>query len=120
MRITGLATDRAVLGEVGARIEAARLQRNWTRRRLADETGVGVRTLARLESGQGATLVNVVRVLRGLGLLEALDRALPEAGPTPMQQLRLGGRRRRARPRRGQDAAGDAWTWGDPPGGERA
>ena len=117
MRITSLTTDDALLAEIGARVERARLDRDWTQARLAEEAGIGERTLKRLEAGQGATLVNFLRVLRVLGLLDGLEVLVPEAGPSPVQQAALAGRRRRRasgstpvtppRPDPGE------WSWGD-------
>ena len=49
MRIEKTITDDGVLAEVGARLQRARLERNQTQQQLADEAGIGVRTLERLE-----------------------------------------------------------------------
>ena len=118
MRIEKTSTDDAVLAEVGARLQRARLERNQTQQQLADEAGIGVRTLERLESGRGATLTNVVRVLRALDLLDALDRALPPPLASPVERLKLAGRRRRrasgtSAPPPESRPGDEAWTWGD-------
>jgi XRE family aerobic/anaerobic benzoate catabolism transcriptional regulator len=42
-----------VLAVVGERVKQARLGRRWTRRELAERSGVSVRFLAQLESGRG-------------------------------------------------------------------
>ena len=58
-------------------VEAWRKLRGLTQTQLADRAGVGRRTIARLESGDGGvTIENLLRVLRALGLLETLPRAL--------------------------------------------
>ncbi|MEW6583172.1 MAG: transcriptional regulator [Actinomycetota bacterium] len=120
MRIASAFTDAAVLGELGRRIERTRLERNLSQAALADVAAVGLNTLRRLEGGQGSTLVNLIRVLRALDLLEGLDRLVPEPAPSPIQQLRLAGRRRRrASGRRGEvgegppPGAASGWRWGD-------
>lgn len=41
-----------VLSEVGPRLKALRLHRGWTLAEVAEETGISVSTLSRLESGQ--------------------------------------------------------------------
>lgn len=41
-----------VLSEVGPRLKALRLHRGWTLADVAEETGISVSTLSRLESGQ--------------------------------------------------------------------
>jgi transcriptional regulator with XRE-family HTH domain len=43
---------------------------------VADRAGVGISTVQRLESGEGASLDNLLRVARALGLLEELASAL--------------------------------------------
>jgi hypothetical protein len=59
MRIHALTSDTAVLGELGQRLA------RW-----------------RLEAGESVQLTNLVRVLRALGLLDALDCRSP-VGPFP-------------------------------------
>lgn len=118
MRLEVTSTDDAVLAEIGARLQRTRLERNQTQQQLADEAGIGVRTLERLESGRGATLGNVVRVLRALDLLDAFDRALPPPLASPVERLKLAGRRRRRAsgmltPPRAADRDDPTWTWGD-------
>jgi transcriptional regulator with XRE-family HTH domain len=108
--------DSAVLEELGARLRGARLARNLSQERLAEEAGVGRVTLQRIETGQPASLVNVIRVLRTLDLLDGLEGLLPAAAPSPIDELRRQGRRRRAgSPRAPADEHEEAprWRWGD-------
>lgn len=120
MRIDSQLTDEAVLGELGRRVAQARLERNIGQAALSAEAGVGLATLQRLEQGRAVSSTNLIRVLRALGLLETLDRAVPEPLPSPIEQLQLGGRRRRrARPPRdagAPDASPEPWRWGDESG----
>ena len=117
MNISEQVSDEAVLRELGGRLAAARLARNLTQAALAAEAGVSKRTVERLESGEvAARLSAFVRVCRALGLVERLELFIP-ASPTisPIEQLKLAGRRRkRASGRRGRPAASKRkWTWGD-------
>lgn len=51
--------------------------RGLTQSQLADRSGVSINTLNRLEGGDGGVSTeNLLRVLRGLGILESLTRAL--------------------------------------------
>lgn len=95
MKITSKLTDDAVLEQIGSRLARTRLERNLTQVTLADAAGVGLATLQRLEAGQGANLVSLLRVLRTLGLLDALEALLPEPTPSPLELLKLQGSRRR-------------------------
>jgi transcriptional regulator with XRE-family HTH domain len=114
MRFDSRITDDAVLAEIGARIERTRLERNLTQRHVAHEAGVGERTLKRLEAGGGGNLTTLVRVLRALDLLPGLEALLPEPLPSPIQQARLAGaRRRRASEPPAPSPPEDGWTWGD-------
>ena len=97
MQITANLGDDAILRELGARIERARLERDLTQQQVADEAGVTRASVANLEAGASTRLVTVIRVLRVLGFVDALGQILPEAdGPSPIELARLGGRRRRA------------------------
>ena len=116
MRIDPQLTDAAVLAELGSRLARIRLERNLTQREVADNAGVALPTVQRLEAGESATLVSVIRILRALDLLGALDALVPEPSPSPLELLKLHGRtRRRAsrrKPRSGRDETAP-WTWGD-------
>jgi transcriptional regulator with XRE-family HTH domain len=50
--------------------------RQLTVEEVADRAGVGRSTVLRLESGQGASLENVLRVARALGIMDSLVAAL--------------------------------------------
>ena len=119
MRITSQLTDGAVLAELGSRLARTRLERNLTQEELGFEAGVGVATVRRLEDGQSVRLASLIRVLRFLGLLDALDVLVPEPVPSPIERLRLrGNERQRARRRAGPRPEGSAWRWGDERQGE--
>lgn len=115
MKMGKRATDEAVLGELGARLAKARLERNLTQAQLAAEAGVSKNTVQRLESGSVATqLSGFIRVCRVLDLVERFDLLVPEPVPSPVEQLKLRGRRRqRASTKRQVKAAPKTWQWGD-------
>jgi transcriptional regulator with XRE-family HTH domain len=117
MRIESLNSDETVLAELGRRLARTRLERNLSQQQLAREAGVSRATIERLEAGDPIKSSNLVRVLRSLGLLDALDRLIPEPLPSPVERLRLQGRRRqRARTPRGDLLANQPpgpWRWGD-------
>jgi transcriptional regulator with XRE-family HTH domain len=113
MKIQDDSPDPAALQELGQRLTRARLDRNLTQADLAREAGVSKRTVERLEAGKSTQLGNLLRMLRALDLLGRLDALVPESPPSPVEQLRLEGRRRERARRATPPAAGRSWTWGD-------
>lgn len=117
MKITSQISDQSVLAELGERIAQTRLERNLSQAAVAAEAGIGLATLERLESGRATRLDTFVRVLRALGMVEALDHAVPPPLVSPIEQLKLQGRRRRraGAARRAPDAGGEPgpFRWGD-------
>jgi transcriptional regulator with XRE-family HTH domain len=126
MRFEELMTDAAVLAELGRRLTRHRLERNWTQADLAAEAGIGQATVQRAERGDSVQMTSMIKLLRTLGLLGALDAGVPESISLPIAQLERERRRvrRRASPRahRPEESAGPGepgerpWVWGDEPG----
>ncbi|MDP8080112.1 helix-turn-helix domain-containing protein [Phocoenobacter skyensis] len=54
---------------LGQRLKQHRLHQNLTQAQLAEQIGVGVSTVVRIESGKGGTLENVLHIAIGLGLI---------------------------------------------------
>ena len=96
------ATTEETLREIGQRLRRYRLQQNRTAFDVAREAGIGARTLERAEAGENPTLETVVRILRALGRLDALDAFLPPPLVSPIQLARMHGkeRQRAGTPRR--------------------
>jgi len=117
MKITKQATDKAILAELGERLTRIRLERNFTQVQLAGEAGVAKSTVQRLEAGAVATqLSGFIRVCRVLDLIERFDLLIPEPVPSPVEQLKLAGRKRqRASTAKLAKASGKKWQWGDKP-----
>ena len=117
MKITKQATDQAVLSELGGRLAQVRLERNLTQAQLAEQAGVSKRTVERLESGSVATQMSgFIRVCRVLDLLDRFDLLVTEPGPSPVEQLKLRGRKRqRASAKRKTKISPKKWQWGDEP-----
>ncbi len=114
MDINRLMTDQAILGELGKRLAARRVQMNLTQSQAAHEAGVSKRTMSRIETGESTQVTNLVRVLRVLGLLDAIQAVLPREGFSPMALLLSKGRvPRRASAKRKRPERKTPWTWGD-------
>jgi transcriptional regulator with XRE-family HTH domain len=114
MKITGLLTDDAVLAEIGERLARRRLELQLTQAAVAEQAGIGKRTLERMEAGQASQLGTLVRVLRVLDAMPGLDGLIPESGPRPMDLLQRKGKpRQRASGKRSGTSAEEPWHWGE-------
>ncbi len=82
-------SDAAILKEIGARIKSRRISRGIKQLELAAESGIGVSTIAKIESGQSVSFLLLVSVMRTLGLLENLDLLVPKQRPSPMELLKM-------------------------------
>ena len=116
MKIDSDLTDEALLKLIGERLAGLRLARNLTQQQLAEEAGLGLRTVQRLESGAAATqLSGFMRVCRVLDLVENFETLIPEPVASPMAQLKLRSRRRkRATGKKAATGKPKSWTWGEP------
>ena len=65
-------TPSEIAAILGKRLKQQRLQQNITQAILAERAGIGISTIARIESGQGGTLDNVIRMASALGLINEL------------------------------------------------
>jgi transcriptional regulator with XRE-family HTH domain len=89
--------------EICQRLSMYRLQINLTQDEIAVRTGLNQKTISHAESGKDPRLSTIIKILRALGRLEALDAFLPKPGISPLMLAKMAGReRRRARkPRHG-------------------
>lgn len=114
-------SDDAILTELGRRLSRYRIDARMTQQALADRAGISKSTLERIEAGAPSQLPNLIRVLRALDMLPALDHAIPPPAPRPMELLRNQHKApQRVRKTRSQTSAsaGDTatstpWVWGD-------
>jgi len=79
-----IASDRAILKELGERIRKLRLRKNITQEALAESTLMAVGTIKSLEAGKGK-LSTLVAVLRELGALDQLDKFIPPVTISPIK-----------------------------------
>ncbi len=102
------AASRHIEKGLCTRLQEIRLSKNVTQQQLATEAGVSLRTITRLESGDGVTLDVFIRVISALNLEKSLETLLPDPSIRPLERVQHGGRQRlRARPK----PAGEATTW---------
>ncbi|MES2604115.1 MAG: helix-turn-helix transcriptional regulator [Pseudomonadota bacterium] len=114
MKLSTTLSDSAILQELGERLAQLRLARNLSQEALAAEAGLSLRTLTRLEAGEPSQTVNLLRVLRVLGLLENLEVLIPPPAISPLQQLKLQGKTRKRASRQTQPTVAEPespWQW---------
>lgn len=99
--------------KLGERLAHLRLSRNVTQGELARDAGIHLRTLRRLESGEGASLDTFIRVLVALGIEGNLDLLVPDPGIRPIERVRLKGHERRRARASGKEQPDEPWQWGD-------
>ena len=108
-------TSQVLRIELGRRLAKLRLSRNVTQRTLAEDAGIGLRTLRRIEAGQPSGLDSLLRVVIALGLGEGLLSAVPTREVRPIERMDSGGKeRQRARPRKIASPS-DPWSWAEDP-----
>ena len=108
-----IATSRQIEAALCARLVNIRLARNITQAHLAKQAGVSLRTIGRMEKGEGVSLDTFIRVMTALGIQQNLEVLLPDPSIRPIERAgALKKERRRARPRQPKKRK-DAWSWGD-------
>lgn len=109
-----LLSDKNIEASLCSRLELERLRRNITQADLARQAGVSVRTIRRMEKGEGISLATFIRVLKALRLEERLDALLPEQDISPIARVSKTMRvRERASGKRGNPKPSSDWQWGD-------
>ena len=88
---------------LGSRLRELRLLKNLDQVSLAERAGVSLNALKHLETGQGARVSSLIKVLRGLDRADWLQTLTPAVSISPMQMLKRENRapkRARRRPRK--------------------
>jgi transcriptional regulator with XRE-family HTH domain len=85
-------TSHELEQRLGTRLRELRLLKNIDQRSLAIRAGVSLNALKHLESGKGARVNSLVKVLRALDRADWLETLAPIVSISPMQMLRQGHR----------------------------
>lgn len=88
MKINNLTPGSIILKELGERLAKHRKQRGLSQDDLAEEAGLGVATLRRMEAGDGSQMESWLKLLKALQMMSAIDRFLPETAESPMAQAK--------------------------------
>ena len=77
--------DEMILQKIGERLKAVRLKQNITQQRLAEDSGVSLSSVKKIENGEIRSLDSFVRILRTLGKLEVLQPLVEEEQLSPSE-----------------------------------
>lgn len=86
-------TDAAIAQEIGQRLEQIRLEANIPQRMILEELGISKGSYRNALKGKAKFEV-IIGILRILGKLENLDSFLPPAPFSPIELLKLEGKKR--------------------------
>lgn len=73
---------------LGEDIRSIRLRQNLDQRTLAERSDVSLSALRNLETGQGASLTTLIKVIRSLGKTDWLEALSPIITVSPLQALK--------------------------------
>ena len=106
--INDLTPEDEILKGLAQRLARIRKAQGYSQTRLAEEAGIGVATLRRIEAGQDSQLGTWLKLLKALNMSGAIDALLPETFISPMAEALAGNRRKRRGP-----ASSSRIVWGD-------
>jgi transcriptional regulator with XRE-family HTH domain len=108
-----VASGKQIESALCSRLEQIRLSRNITQSELAKEAGVSVRTIIRMEKGEGISLNTFIRVLTALNIQQNLELLLPDPSVQPIERVKNdNGERKRARSKQTTNGK-KSWIWGE-------
>ena len=95
MKISQLTPEKEILGELGQRLARIRKQQGISQDVLAEEAGIGVATLRRIEGGQDSQMETWLKVMKSLRMIASVDALLPENFNSPMAEALADNKRAR-------------------------
>ena len=82
---------------LGSHLRALRIRRNLTQRALAERANVALGAVRNAESGRGATIRTLVRILKVVERTDWIEALAPQVSVSPLQVLTSRSRRPRQR-----------------------
>ena len=120
MKIDYLSPDHTISIELGQRLARVRKQQGFTQSELAEESGLGVATLRRIEAGQSGQMDSWVKIMKALQMTASIDAFIPEHFDSPRAQVLSGKTHRRKKNNKqnnsddsSDSSMGSAIKWGD-------
>ena len=113
MQITNQLTEKAVLEELAQRLVHYRVSLNLTQEEVAESSGMGKRTLERIESGEDFRVSNFIKLLATLKLLNVLDELIPPEQISPLHLLEMKKSSKKRASSSRENHMSEPWHWGD-------
>ena len=82
-------SDGMIQSKMGERLKAVRLKQNITQQALAEESGVSLSSVKKIEKGEIGSFDSLLRVLRTLGKLDVLLPLVEEEQLSPSEYYEL-------------------------------
>lgn len=79
-----LSTDQGLIILISEKIKGRRIAMNWTQRQLATNAGVSLSSVQAIERGQNMSLMTLIQVLRALHSLNLLEQLTTEDEISPI------------------------------------
>lgn len=87
-------SNMMILKEIGLRIKEYRIRQYLQQKELAEDAGVSLDTVSRLEQGKNISFDKLLRILRVLEMLENLEDFIPEPPLSPLLMKKLQGKKK--------------------------
>ena len=81
--------DEVIQRKIGEKLKAVRLKQNITQHALAEESGVSLSSVKKIEKGEIGSFDSLLRVLRTLGKLDVLLPLVEEEQLSPSEYYEL-------------------------------
>ena len=117
MKIAPYENEVSILQEVGKRIKQYRISLNMTQQQMAQQCGLSVATLSRVENGDDTKWSVIIRILRVMKLVENIDVLIPETQVDYRSLFEKTTIRQRVRQDKTDQQSG--WVWQEDKEGDR-
>lgn len=111
MKIYGDENNVFIQKELGHRLKDIRIRQGMTQKELANNSGVALSTVIRLENGEGCNLDNLIKIMRILGIVKNFNMLIPEQEVIPSDILY-----KKSKPKRVYKSKKEEilpWIWGE-------
>ena len=113
MKLEKQNTVETISAELVRRIVQKRLDFGWTQSKAAEQAGIAIRTLRRLELGEDCHFSTIIRLLSAYGLTDRLDQLVPEPTVSPIEFVERQKKTKQRASKALSKGKNQPWKWGD-------